>query len=300
MSVDRSGQGLNLPHGLVAQCSRTSLYLLAPYSCVTIASCSDCEIVVGAVAGALVVTGCERVRISGTCRKLVVHSCLDCEISVATLSPAVISGDSRGLLVGPLNATYRHLRMHMQLAGLQALLSAPPDPSSPAAHEAPTGPGPGLELELEMETESLPANQWANLCDVNACLDAQATAGSPSGYALDAADASILPTPVSSVAALLPPERLSCSSVPYRSEYQPPGACPVALPKAYKRAWEQRMETLRSLQESARAVGGTGEEGLLAAISSKFLDWLSSAGHTQQLLDLVRLDAQTAARQQQQ
>ena len=114
MSFDRSAQSPEsaggLPHAFVALCSRTSIYLLAPYSSITIASCSDCEIVLGAVAGALIITGCERVKVTATCRKLITHSCLDCEISVATLSPTVVSGDSRGVLFGPLNVTYRHLR----------------------------------------------------------------------------------------------------------------------------------------------------------------------------------------------
>ena len=114
LSLDRrpaDGDGTaGLPRAFVAMCSRTSIHLLAPYSSVTIASCSDCEIVVGAVSGALIVTGCERVKVTATCRKLITHSCLDCEISVATLSSTIVSGDSRGLLFGPVNVTYRHLR----------------------------------------------------------------------------------------------------------------------------------------------------------------------------------------------
>ena len=38
-------------------------------------------------------------------------------------------------------------------------------------------------------------NCWGNICDVNACLDALVATGSPTGYAADAADVSLLPAP---------------------------------------------------------------------------------------------------------
>jgi hypothetical protein len=56
--------------------------------------------VIGAVAGVVVVSGCERLRLSVACRKLVAHNCLECEFSVATLSPSIISGDTRSLVFG--------------------------------------------------------------------------------------------------------------------------------------------------------------------------------------------------------
>ena len=107
------------------------MYFLAPYSHGTVSACVDCEIVIGAVAGALIVNGCERVKIVTTARKILVNNCLDCEFHIACLSPTLISGDSRGLVVGPFNAAYRHLKLHMQIAGLGALLTSQQLPSPP-------------------------------------------------------------------------------------------------------------------------------------------------------------------------
>ena len=76
------------------------MLFLSAYSCASITNCSDCEIVIGAVSGAVVLHGCERIKITVACRKLIVHNCLECEIYLATLSPSVIAGDSRSLTFG--------------------------------------------------------------------------------------------------------------------------------------------------------------------------------------------------------
>lgn len=75
-------------------------YFLGAYSHCTISASSDCEIIVGAVAGTVHVVGCERITITVACRKLVLNSCLDCKIRLASLAPTVICGDSRGLVIG--------------------------------------------------------------------------------------------------------------------------------------------------------------------------------------------------------
>jgi len=67
------------------------------------------------VRGAVIINGCERVRITVACRKLVVLNCLECEFNVATMSATVISGDSRSLVFGPFNTAYTHLRLHLQV-----------------------------------------------------------------------------------------------------------------------------------------------------------------------------------------
>jgi Tubulin binding cofactor C len=89
-----------LPGLSISNSDHATLYMLGPYGSASITGCSDCEIIIGAVAGAIVVTGCERVRVSAMCRKLTVHNSLECEFNVATLTPSIISGDCRSLLVG--------------------------------------------------------------------------------------------------------------------------------------------------------------------------------------------------------
>ena len=78
------------------------MHFLSAYSCVSITNCSDCEIVVGAVSGAVVLNGCERIKLTVACKKLIVQNSLECDLSVATLSASVIAGDSRSLIFGTL------------------------------------------------------------------------------------------------------------------------------------------------------------------------------------------------------
>lgn len=82
------------------------MLFLSAYSCASIINCSDCEIVIGAVSGAVVLRGCERIKITVACRKLIVHNCLECEIYLATLSLSVIAGDSRSLSFGTCTSFY--------------------------------------------------------------------------------------------------------------------------------------------------------------------------------------------------
>ena len=76
------------------------MHFLSVYSCVSITNCSDCEIVIGAVSGAVVLNSCERIKLTVACKKLIVQNSLECDLSVATLSASVIAGDSRSLIFG--------------------------------------------------------------------------------------------------------------------------------------------------------------------------------------------------------
>lgn len=132
---DKNGQGSSESNGLVvperygpvllSACSRTNLYLLSPYTFASVSSCSDSEIVLGAVAGVVVVSGCERIQLTVACRKLILWNCRDCDIRVASLTPTIVSGDSRGLCFGKLfvviiaslsnNTLYNHIFRLLQV-----------------------------------------------------------------------------------------------------------------------------------------------------------------------------------------
>lgn len=90
----------SLPQLFLNFCTRGNLYMLSPYYCASINGCMDSEIVIGAVYGAVIVNGCERIKITCACRKLIVLNCLECEFNVATLSTSIIAGDSRSLIFG--------------------------------------------------------------------------------------------------------------------------------------------------------------------------------------------------------
>lgn len=93
-----------LPQLFLNYSNGASIYLISPYYSASINGCSNCEIVIGAVHGAIVINGCENIKLTCACRKLIVLNCLDCEFNVACLGPIVISGDSRGLVFGKLVA----------------------------------------------------------------------------------------------------------------------------------------------------------------------------------------------------
>jgi hypothetical protein len=51
-----------LPQLSISNCSNAAIYLLGPFSCANISHCVDCEIVVGAIAGGLILSNCERIQ----------------------------------------------------------------------------------------------------------------------------------------------------------------------------------------------------------------------------------------------
>lgn len=90
----------DLPPLYVQSCSGTNLYLLGAYSSVAVTSCVGCEIVIGAVYGVVRVVGCDKVRLTVACRKLVLINCSECTINVASVKPAVLIGENKALSIG--------------------------------------------------------------------------------------------------------------------------------------------------------------------------------------------------------
>lgn len=91
---------LSLPQLFVNYSQSSKLYFISPYYSATITGCKKSDIVIGAVFGAVIVSGCENIRLSVTCRKLIVLNCVDCDFFIATISPTVFIGDNRNNSVG--------------------------------------------------------------------------------------------------------------------------------------------------------------------------------------------------------
>lgn len=81
-------------------CTEARLYLISPYHSASIRNCADCDIVIGSVHGAVIVSHCESVRITVACRKLLIMDCTNCAFNIATLSTTVVSGDTKNVLIG--------------------------------------------------------------------------------------------------------------------------------------------------------------------------------------------------------
>lgn len=93
----------SLPQLFISYCSKANLYMISPYYSASVTGCIDTTIVISAVYGAVIINGCERVKITCACRKLIIMNCLDCEFNVATLSTTIVLGDSRNLTMGKSN-----------------------------------------------------------------------------------------------------------------------------------------------------------------------------------------------------
>ncbi len=299
---------MKLPSLNICNCSNTTLYMMSPYFSAVISGCSDVEIIIGSVAGALTVTGCERVKITVACRKLLVNNCLECSFNVATLSPSIVLGDSRSLIIGPYNLSYKNSQNYIVAANLTPLCHGNPDIIS--------GANQGV------------TNYWANLCDLNLCLEAAVTAGSPTGYAIDAAADLSLPMPNSATVTLLPTSKFFCVTIPYResllsntSAMPTQGASTnvlneldylcVPLPEGYKREYLDNFNAINVVSSKLASIGGSNgasptivdvvsdndvkeQMPINDFISKKFLEWIVSSGHSQELVNLVQLDANSA------
>ena len=108
LEEERTPSPGSLPSLTMSSCCKSSSYVLCPLSYVTITACSDSSITLGAVAGVVLISGCERVRITVACGKLIVRNCLDCSFNLACLCPTTVLGDSRGLIFGKRIALLQH------------------------------------------------------------------------------------------------------------------------------------------------------------------------------------------------
>jgi len=319
-----------LPPLYLNLCTKAKMYLISPYHSASITGCSDCEIVIGAVFGAVILSGCERVNITCACRKLIILNCVDCVFNVATLTTTIIAGDCSGNTIGPYNTSYKNLRNHLKLAALEPLLSTEEpsaNPVIPAALSAaaasvdgenarsdafPTagvGIGAGAGTGAAGGFAAASPNCWASLCDVNACLEAPTTNSNPSGYAVDAMDdACPLLPPLPSTARLLPYENFHATTIPFKQEVVPFEQCAIRTPSEYLDVLKEQKETLAQINAQmssalAASVGNSPPTGANAdewkrkhaiastAVSKKFMEWLVATGNAKQVLDLIRLDS---------
>lgn len=192
-----------LPQLFINYCNRSKIYMISPYYSATVTGCADCDILIGAVYGAVIVNGCERVRLTVACRRLIVINCLECDFQIATTSPTVVIGDCRNISMGPHNANYRNLKHHLRLADLSALTVAS---TSTSANQQADGA----------------VNMWNTLCDVNACIDLVGTGAAGNGEtpSSQSIGESVyeLPPPHAGTAVIQSTERFHALVVPIKGE----------------------------------------------------------------------------------
>jgi TBCC domain-containing protein 1 len=126
------GQSTSRLHDLaISDCSDVHMYLLQPFENVTIAACTGCTIVIGAVAGLLHVVDCEKTKITAAARRILVSNSCDTVMNVFTPTPPLLVGDNRSCQFAPYNTYYEGLREDLLATGLAAAAIVPNDTQSP-------------------------------------------------------------------------------------------------------------------------------------------------------------------------
>jgi len=178
MATNESGRLHDLH---IADCSDTFFYLLQPFEHATIAACTDCTIVVGAVAGLLHVVDCERTTITSAARRVVVSNSGDVVHYIFTPSPPLLVGDNRGCQFAPYNTYYDGLREDLLATGLAAVLRSASGNDSlngSVAGDVAASPGRGGEvagrgtITSTLHTLQCASNKWKVPVGECACLEA--------------------------------------------------------------------------------------------------------------------------------
>eukprot|EP01033_Poteriospumella_lacustris_P005533 gene5533-3946_t len=282
--LDAIVQELGIPENVMDQDLTSPMG--SPWKIASITGCVDSQIIIGGVYGSLIVNGCERVKITAACRKLVVINCLECEFNIATLSCSIVMGDSRNLSFGPHNAPYRNLRNHLRIADLTDLIHQP--------H--------GSAAEGEEVMVLTTSNAWSLVCDVNHCVD---MATKPSGASLECQSNRMLrfSLPTSSTAMVQTPDQFRFVSIPLKSEYVNNfenlviGLPPTFL-ESVRHAQEKidetkhRVVTLLSEHspDAMQADSSTSEDDDHRELTAK--EWLVATDNIQEVLDLIRIDTE--------
>jgi hypothetical protein len=142
--------------------------------------------------------------------------------------------------------------------------------------------------------------------DADSCLDEAPPQGSPSGYAIDAAQMDgTLPLPAEHVALICDPSEFTSVAVPLPAVHMELAVCPVRLPQVYLSQYSRRREMCADMQDDLRRTWAdlgydtpTRERaGLEAAagdvIADRFMKWMVASGKAQSLMDLIVLDKAT-------
>jgi len=107
---------------VITECSDVHIYLLRPFEHATIAACTGCTIVVGAVAGLLHIVDCEKTKITAAARRVLLSNSCDVQLNMFTPSPPLLVGDNRTCQLAPYNTYYDGLREDLLSTGLGAAL----------------------------------------------------------------------------------------------------------------------------------------------------------------------------------
>lgn len=312
---------------IISDCSDAHFYLLQPFEHATIAACTGCTIVVGAVAGLLHVVDCEKTVITAASRRILVCNSCDIQLCVFTPSPPVLVGDNRTCQFAPYNTFYDGMREDLLSTGLAA--AAVSESQSPY-HSSRN------ENDAAWPLLHCASNKWKHPIEVSK-LEVPQVPGSPGGPTAQAplspgADDRAMGSSGSDATmqapVLVPPSEFQILFVPLESEASKQrrleaeeaetnagegsvatsntGAMesqycrllaevlqlsPFRLPLEYERRALIKAERMKNIQQAVQKnLTVEQQRRFEEELNRGFRDWLVTSGNLRQVLDLVHLE----------
>lgn len=317
----------------ISDCSDVHMYLLQPFEHVTIAACTGCTIVVGAVGGLLHVVDCEKTTITSAARRIITSNSSDTVMCAFTPSPPLLVGDNRNCQFAPYNTYYDGLREDLLATGLAA--AALPDNQSPyqGSKNLDDAAWPPLQcasnkwrvpIEIsKLEMPPVPATPVSTSATSPASGALSTSPGADdkafSGGTLGNVNDSTVQAPV-----LLPASDFHVVFVPLESEairqrkpesvsqdktdgtLQPEShycralaevfqLSPFRLPTDYEKSALTKAERMKNIQQAVRQKLTEEQQAQFEEeLNRGFRDWLVASGNLRQVLDLVHLERRGA------
>ena len=318
----------------ISDCSDVHMYLLQPFENVTIAACTGCTIVVGAVAGLLHVVDCERTKITTAARRILISNSCDSVMNVFTPTPPLLVGDNRSCQFAPYNTYYEGLREDLLATGLAAA-AAPAE-----GNQSPFHGSRSIENEGDWPPLQCASNKWKQPIEISKLEIPQVAKGgsnspplgspssspgaddrAPNSNAASIGDSTV-EAPI-----LLPASEFHILFVPLESETarqrrlelemqestggnaEPPSTeskycrvlaevlqfSPFRLPIEYERRALVKADRMRSIQQAIRkSIPEDKQQQFEEELNRGFRDWLTTSGNLRQVLDLVHLERRNA------
>jgi hypothetical protein len=113
-------------------CEDSYIYIDTNVSFMQISNCTNCTIMVAAVNKTCSIDKCENVTVCVASNFVRIGNCIDSTVhSYTQLSPPIIYGDTRNLIMAPHNTSYFELLSHLRAADIVYIPPGPPQPTQP-------------------------------------------------------------------------------------------------------------------------------------------------------------------------
>lgn len=107
----------------IARCTRSSIYVPCPLPNTRLENLKECTVVLGPVAGVLLIENCVQCSITALCSALVVSSCERVEIYVCCNTPPALGAKLQNVYIAPYNSFYAMMSKDCQETGINPLLN---------------------------------------------------------------------------------------------------------------------------------------------------------------------------------